>query len=766
MRILILSFFICCFSFFTIQQSHACENASLVFKSCIGSVVVGPNDGSGPFQLCADFPLQRIFYSCSSGEPSAIDTICVHEQQTDGTYVEVYCELRDLFSFAPQAGKNYRFDIYHPNGGGAFPVFFETVDCLDIQAEQPTTACDDYFLAGTPIHIGLNLPPGIDGGCYQYSSEIDAHPFGQDLGLATTLEIDPCLYEKDTCFNLIVEMEIKSDMYDPACEDCPSFTRLECIKICTRPQTVMDTIIVDTTFCDGLAFFQTGHVPYADRTYWTTPEGCFEGNYVEGTTSGQYIAHHIDYFNCTMQVEIFNVTVDCCIDLDCISMPDEICEGQSVCVDVNCDFDFPIWYRWVVTELNGAWEDREVKAHIEPGTPLGNICISDYWNDFIPGKSYGISLDVCRTCWDGTEKCETKYLFFTYKEKTQYFATKTITCGETTNLNDWPVTFEQYFDLGCGNFLYWEDITNQVWLIGNEGEVSPTSNTTYRGVYECCEITYQINVENPKHEINICAEEGEEVYIDLPCDGFSYIVSSGPFPVAYPFNNPHLVTGAETFTIHTQMPNDCICETTVNIIVPERMNVFAYYCLDDPFFDLSTLIPPACQNDNYELIDVNSNEVLDDPIITIDDFIYGDMLCFRQYSYDANGCLSCIIDITIQAQDSPCENMPSEITYCDGSIGELYPLGQESTAHQAVLDLMPNPATNFFQIHIDADITIAQLFISKAGTGETKLLMDITGQRRKNYQMQVNCSDYRPGVYSVTVLLDNGELISRQIVIK
>ncbi len=764
MRALPFTLLLIFFSLFS-TASSACPNASLMIETCFGTIEIGPNGPNGVIELCADIPITDMYYWCSSGpHPSSFERICVREKQANGTYLQVYCDTQNAFSFTPLPGKEYRFDYYHYGSAVPYSVDFVSVDCLDIQAEQTGSGCEGYFLAGMPITIGLNLPSGMNGGCYTYSSEIDMHPYGTTMGLNGELVIDPCMYEKDTCFNVIVAFNITPDLYDPACENCPSFSRLECVKICTRPQTVTERIVIDTTFCDGIAWLCVD-VNWNERVYWTTPEGCTGNPCVEGTTSGQYTAQIVNPVNCSMREVVYNVTVDCCIDMECISMPDEVCEGQPICIDVNCDFDFPIWYRWVVTELNGAWEDRVVKAHIEPGVPLGDICISNYWDEFIPGKSYGISLDVCRTCWDGTTKCETKYLFFNYKAKTQYVAERSITCGELINLNDWTPYWA--VDTGCGELLYWLDVTNQLGLLGSE--VSPQSNTTYVGVYECCEVTYQVTVDNIKSEVNICAEEGEVLDIGLPCAGTHFRLSGGAFPTAQLFQNPYTVSGSESFVVYTIMPNGCTCETVVNIVVPERVSLHAFYCLGQPFFDLRTLIPPGCEEEIFEIIDVRTNTILPSPILTADMFNMGDLSCFRYQTYDANGCLKCIVDITIQALTPPCETPPHGM-YHDGSPlgGNHVEDGQALTfvPLDGSLQLYPNPVSGLLRINFEADSPIKHLYLSRANSGEVKLLVDLSTTKFTQYTMQYNTNGNLPGVYTVIAILENGQLISKQLVIE
>jgi hypothetical protein len=71
-----------------------------------------------------------------------------------------------------------------------------------------------------------------------------------------------------------------------------------------------------------------------------------------------------------------------------------------------------VWHQWVITELNGAWEDRIVKAQFPNSGPPSAFNIKTLWNGFEAGKCYGLSLDVFDECGNSS----TLYRFFCIPE--------------------------------------------------------------------------------------------------------------------------------------------------------------------------------------------------------------------------------------------------------------------------------------------------------------------------------------------------------------
>jgi hypothetical protein len=67
-----------------------------------------------------------------------------------------------------------------------------------------------------------------------------------------------------------------------------------------------------------------------------------------------------------------------------------------------------VWHQWVITELNGAWEDRIVKAQFPSSGPPSAFNIKTLWNGFEAGKCYGLSLDIFDSCGNSS----TLYRFF------------------------------------------------------------------------------------------------------------------------------------------------------------------------------------------------------------------------------------------------------------------------------------------------------------------------------------------------------------------
>jgi hypothetical protein len=92
----------------------------------------------------------------------------------------------------------------------------------------------------------------------------------------------------------------------------------------------------------------------------------------------------------------------------CFTLPEAICTNQPIVPQLTCDMSRINWHQWVVTELNGAWENRVVKGQFPSGGTPSAINIKTLWKGFIPGKCYGISLDVQDSCGNSN----TQYQFF------------------------------------------------------------------------------------------------------------------------------------------------------------------------------------------------------------------------------------------------------------------------------------------------------------------------------------------------------------------
>ncbi len=117
----------------------------------------------------------------------------------------------------------------------------------------------------------------------------------------------------------------------------------------------------------------------------------------------------------------------------CFSLPPTICINQAVTPTLTCDMSKVSWHQWVVTELNGAWNNRVVKGSFPfGGPPQAGIDIKSLWNGFIPGKCYGISLDIQDSCGNNN----TLYQFFCVPALIQNTITVTV-CPLNGNTTRW-----------------------------------------------------------------------------------------------------------------------------------------------------------------------------------------------------------------------------------------------------------------------------------------------------------------------------------------
>ncbi len=116
-------------------------------------------------------------------------------------------------------------------------------------------------------------------------------------------------------------------------------------------------------------------------------------------------ARKYNFSGCVVCEKRFEVIVEPEV---CFTLPSTICLNQPIDPVLTCDMSRINWHRWVVTELNGAWENRVVKAQLPYNGSPTPVNIKTLWNGFIPGKCYGISLDVQDSCGNSN----TLYQFF------------------------------------------------------------------------------------------------------------------------------------------------------------------------------------------------------------------------------------------------------------------------------------------------------------------------------------------------------------------
>ncbi|MBO6515048.1 MAG: T9SS type A sorting domain-containing protein [Bacteroidia bacterium] len=134
------------------------------------------------------------------------------------------------------------------------------------------------------------------------------------------------------------------------------------------------------------------------------------------TTPGTYtmrieVSNSCGTVSCDKTITVHDVEFCCKPDVACFEIPDTICYGDSLWADMTgCSYTTPVWHQWTIAELNGPWDDRVVKATI-PGAGIPqNTNLSESWHEFILGKTYAISFDVCVDC-NGTIVCNTIYKF-------------------------------------------------------------------------------------------------------------------------------------------------------------------------------------------------------------------------------------------------------------------------------------------------------------------------------------------------------------------
>jgi len=87
----------------------------------------------------------------------------------------------------------------------------------------------------------------------------------------------------------------------------------------------------------------------------------------------------------------------CCLD-PCFELPDTLCENISIVPDLSCMQNDIDTYRWVIHEMNppGPWIVKHATAYLNG--PVAPVDFTSLWNGFEAGKSYGISIDVFKSC--------------------------------------------------------------------------------------------------------------------------------------------------------------------------------------------------------------------------------------------------------------------------------------------------------------------------------------------------------------------------------
>ncbi len=233
--------------------------------------------------------------------------------------------------------------------------------------------------------------------------------------------------------------------------------------------------------------FGNGNVfDYPAQSYKSAPTTIYN-------TPGTYIMH-VEVSNscgtvfCDKTINVHDEEFCCKPDVSCFSIPDTICYGDSLWTDMSsCYYPGPVWHQWTVAELNGAWENREVKATIPNFGIPQNTNLSESWHGFAIGKTYAVSFDVCVDC-NGTTVCNTIYKFVYVEDccdKTACFEIPEeicpddplvidFTCDRLSNVTSYRVNIHE----GQTN-VWWQDYPGELVNTDISGAISFQSGNSY-----------------------------------------------------------------------------------------------------------------------------------------------------------------------------------------------------------------------------------------------------------------------------------------------
>lgn len=203
------------------------------------------------------------------------------------------------------------------------------------------------------------------------------------------------------------------------CQDCPEPT----VSHVTLHVKCHERVFLSNN-CDGFPvewFDENGQLILGANTHSLS----FIVNQSTRRTSREY--HSNGCVRCEKNIEIIVDPPEVCF-----SLPATICTNQPIVPTFTCDMSRVNWHQWVVTELNGAWNNRVVKGNFPSGGPPQAIDIRTLWNGFIPGKCYAISLDLQDSCGYSN----TQYQFFCVPAITENTITVTM-CPLNGNNSRW-----------------------------------------------------------------------------------------------------------------------------------------------------------------------------------------------------------------------------------------------------------------------------------------------------------------------------------------
>ncbi len=262
----------------------------------------------------------------------------------------------------------------------------------------------------------------------------------------------------------------------------------------------------------------------------------------------------------------------------------------------------------------------------------------------------------------------------------------------------------------------------------------------------------------------VCVNIEGKVLLE-PCSG-----ASGPFDYVI---NGNAISSSNTSMEVTYSPGDSYevisydahgCPCTVQYVVippPPPVSVFAIWCAGQMQFDFSSLIDPACLAavDSFTLINTYNNNHI--PLFVNDpsggwDFVtaegLGDLICLQFVSYK-DGCIVCIVNISMVFTNGNCENQP-EIWCTPSKLAKPF---------SGILEpkIVPNPTVARFQIHAgkaEAEINFDKVTITTPNGATIQSYTHVLSSRDYDLSMLAD------GIYFVHVF-HQGKLYSMKLVL-
>ena len=458
-----------------------------------------------------------------------------------------------------------------------------------------------------------------------------------------------------------------------------------------------------------------------------------------------------------------------CIDPN-FSMKDEYCIDEPIVPSIIPAAGSGITsYRWVIHEFIDINTWTRIVQYESPYYvgPVTSVDFRTYWNGYVVGKDYAISIDIFTPCGN-----QTIWSTFRIKERETFVECLELNCGEVFDPNN-PL-----FPNPCeGELIGIEDIVKMESLLPNNPVIA-TESTVLRLIYDCCEVLVTLKVTNQNEIINetICLEPDGTLILE-PCDPFyppaEYHVNGDIIISDEPFLQVEYTPGGE-YSVSSTSPEGCKCTIIYDVLAPVIDTVYGAWCAGELDFDLSTLIDPDCLNGIDEFTVINNQTGEDYGTLNLHDEAggyeifgnggAGDLLCLRFTSFE-NGCVKCIINITLRFYDGNCDDEPEPI-YCH----EIYGFNDNSGNSFIMQEEENTTAPTYWdEIRLEQNtpdpfnsVTVIQYYLPEEAKDAALLIYNLQGKQISKIDLQasghesveISADDLHDGMYFYGLLVD------------